>query len=104
MSELNYGLALTAKGMEYRRFLGRPGLLSYPARVTRKGNETFYELALPWRESGISPHAGRAVRFSLVVFDKTTEARTGASYQLAVTPGVARCMDAGFYRLLLFEK
>ena len=104
VSELNYGLALTAQGMEYRRFLGRPGLLSYPARVTRKGNETFYELALPWRESGLSPRSDRAVRFSLVVFDKTMEVRPGASYQLAVTPGVARFMDAGFYRLLVFEK
>ena len=104
ISELNYGLALTSGGMEYRRFLGRPGLLNYPARVTRKGNETFYELALPWRESGLSPRSGRAVRFSLVVFDKTTEARPGVSYYLAVTPGVAGGMDAGFYRLLVFEK
>ena len=104
ISEHNYGLALTPAGTEYRKFLGRAGVRSYPARITRKGNETFYELALPWSDAGIVPASDHAVRFSLVVFDKTTEARKGVSYYLSVTPGVAGGMDAGEYRLLIFEK
>ncbi|MBR7104947.1 MAG: hypothetical protein IKC65_08385 [Lentisphaeria bacterium] len=104
ISKLNFGLAQTPKGTEYHRFLGKAGRKSYPGCITRKGGITFYELALPWKETGIHPDAGRALRFSLVVFDKARASDKGSSYHLAVTPGVAGGMDAGFYRLLIFEK
>ena len=104
ISDLNFGLALTPKGPEYRRFLGKRGILKYPCNVTRKGNITFYEAAIPWSELGVKPDSGKALRFSMVVFDKNSEASKFCPYHLAVTPGVARGMDAGEYRLMIFEK
>jgi len=103
-SDLNFGLALTSKGPEYRRYLGKPGKLNYPCNVTRKGNITFYEAAVPWSELGVRPDSGKALRFSMVVFDRNSEATGGCPYCLAVTPGVAGGMDAGEYRLMIFEK
>ena len=103
-SDLNFGLALTSKGPEYRRYLGKMGILKYPCNVTRKGNITFYEAAIPWSELGVKPDSGKALRFSMVVFDKNSEASKFCPYRLAVTPGVAGGMDAGEYRLMIFEK
>ena len=103
-SDLNFGLALTAKGPEYRRYLGKTGILKYPCNVSRKGNITFYEVAIPWSELGVKPDPGKALRFSMVVCDKNSEATKGCPYYLAVTPGVVRGMDAGEYRLMIFEK
>ena len=103
-SSLNYGLGLTARGPEYRRYLGRPGVLHYPCNVTRKGNITFYEAAIPWSELGVKPDSGKALRFSMAVFDKNSEALATSPYCLAVTQGVSRGQDAGEYRLMIFEK
>ena len=103
-SNLNFGLALTSKGPEFRRYLGKPGILKYPCNVTRKGNTTFYESAIPWSELGVKPDSGKALRFSLVVFDKNSEKTKGCPYHLAVTPGVAGGTDDSEYRLMIFEK
>lgn len=103
-SNLNFGLALTSKGPEFRRYLGKPGILKYPCNVTRKGNTTFYEAAIPWSELGVKPDSGKALRFSLVVFDKNSEKTKGCPYHLAVTPGVAGGTDDSEYRLMIFEK
>ena len=78
--------------------------MKYPCNVTRKGNITFYEAAIPWSELGVKPDPGKALRFSMVVCDKNSEATKGCPYYLAVTPGVVRGMDAGEYRLMIFEK
>ena len=87
VSNLNFGLALTAKGLEYRRYLGKPGVLKYDCNVTRKGNLTFYEAAVPWSELGVKPDSGKILRFGLVVFDKNSRTMKNAPYHLAITPG-----------------
>ncbi|MBR1951940.1 MAG: hypothetical protein IKA32_05150 [Lentisphaeria bacterium] len=104
ISEHNYGLGLTERGTEYYKYLGKSGRKSYPCRITRKNGITFYEAALPWRDLGFSPGSGKAIRFSLVVFDKARVSDKSSSYCLAVTQGVSGGMDAGFYRLLVFDK
>ena len=104
ISTCNFGLGRTPQGVEYYRFLGKAGRRNYPANITRKNGITFYEAAVPWKELGFRPGTGRAIRFSLVVFDKTKESENGVSYHLDVTRGVAGGMDAGEYRLLEFEK
>jgi hypothetical protein len=100
----NYGLALTGKGIRYCKHLGKSGFRNFPANVTRKDGITFYEVAVPWSDTGITPFAGQSVRFSLVIFNKVKEADAGSAYYLALTPGVAGGMDAGCYRLLIFDK
>ena len=102
VSSLNFGLALTAKGPEYRRYLGKPGVLKYDCEVSRKGNITFYEAAVPWSELGVKPDSGKVLRFGLVVFDKNSQTMKSAPYHLAITPGGGT--DSGAYRLMHFEK
>ena len=79
-----------------------PGVLKYDCEVSRKGNITFYEAAVPWSELGVKPDSGKVLRFGLVVFDKNSQTMKSAPYHLAITPGGGT--DSGAYRLMHFEK
>ncbi|MBO4492726.1 MAG: hypothetical protein J5944_15360 [Lentisphaeria bacterium] len=88
-SEYSYGLALTTRGVQLVKYHGKDhGLKEYPANVTRSGDMTFYEVAIPWKEIG-----GKASRFGLVVFNNDFPAEKAAPYCLVLTDGVAYGAD-----------
>ena len=89
-SEYNFGLALSPQGPRLMKFLGNDrGLKNYPANVTRSGDTTFYEVAIPWNEVG-----GRVKRFGFVVFNNDWPTVERAPYYLAFSDGVVGQNDA----------
>ena len=83
-SEYNFGLALTEKGVQLMKYLGKDaGLVKYPANVTRKNGITRYEVVIPWSAVG-----GKAKHFGFVVFDNNSKANKTAPYRLEFSPGV----------------
>ncbi|MBE6392503.1 MAG: hypothetical protein E7044_00380 [Lentisphaerae bacterium] len=87
--EYNFGLALTAHGTQLVKYLGKEcGLKTYPARVTRKGNETFYEAAIPWSAIG-----GKATRFGFVIFNNNWKTMKSAPYHLDFSEGITNGFD-----------
>lgn len=100
---LNFCLGLTPKGPECRQYAGNDVILRhFRSGVVRKGGDTFYEIAVPWSELGVRPNSGKAIRFSLLVFDKNSEALKEPPYWLALTEGLAGGADASLFRLLVF--
>ena len=88
-SQFNFGLALTAQGPQLVKYLGSDkGLKDFPAKVTRNGNTTFYEVAVPWQAIG-----GKAKRFGFVVFDNNWPTAASAPYYLAFSDGIAGGAD-----------
>lgn len=84
-SEYNYGLALTQSGTVLMKFNGKDkGRKKYPAKVTRSGNTTFYEIAIPWKEI-----KGRAARFGFIVWNNNWKTKNIAPYRLEFTGGIA---------------
>ncbi|MBR4674442.1 MAG: hypothetical protein IKP00_08255 [Victivallales bacterium] len=99
----NYGLALTKDGVECYRFLGAAGPRHFPCKVTRTGDETFYEVAIPWKELEYSPASGKRIAFSFIVFDRNSEAEVSAPYHIGLTRGIAGGADASLYKVIVFE-
>ena len=100
-SENSFGLALTPQEIQLVKYLGKDkGIKEYPANVTRSGDTTFYEAAVPWSAIG-----GRAVRFGFVVFnnDFPTE-QVAAPYYLAFTDGIANGADDTKLKVIRYGK
>jgi hypothetical protein len=87
-SEFNYAVALTPQGTRLYKFGKDSGLKEYPAKVTRNGNTTFYEVSIPWKAIG-----GKAKRFGFVVFNNNWSTKASAPYYLYFTEGVASGAD-----------
>jgi len=99
VSEYNYGLALTPKGTQLMKFLGKDaGPKSFPANVTRRNGRTLYEVALPWSAVG-----GKSKRFGFVVFDNNDRTQEKSPYWLEFSPGIADGMDSSKLARLVFE-
>ena len=98
-SEYNFGLALTPKGTQLVKFLGKDkGIKNYPAKVFRKGNTTVYEVAIPWNEVG-----GKAKRFGFIIFDNNNPVQDSAPYWLEFSPGIAHGEDSSKLAKLVYE-
>ena len=99
-SEYSFSAALTADGTQLVKLLGKDkGIKDHPANVTRSGNTTFYEVAIPWKAIG-----GRARRFGFVVFNNDWPAVTSAPYYLALTDGIADEADDTKLKILKFAE
>ena len=103
VTPFNYGLALTKDGTECFRYLGAAGPRHFPCKVTRAGNETFYEVAIPWTELEYTPASGKRIAFSFIVFDRNSEAEVSAPYYIGLTRGIAGGQDASLYKVIVFE-
>ena len=98
-SQLNYGFALTSNGPTAVKFLGKnSGIRDIPVNVTRKNKETFYEIAVPFKELG-----GRPVRFGFVIFNNDFTTKRSAPYWLEFSPGVTGNGDAGKLKLIEYK-
>ncbi|MBO4491042.1 MAG: hypothetical protein J5944_06755 [Lentisphaeria bacterium] len=90
VSEFNFGLALTPKGVQVVKLGGKdPGIKDFPASVVREGNTTRYEVAVPWSAVG-----GKAKRFGFLVWDNNDPVHSSAPYRLEFTPGIAGGADS----------
>ena len=96
----NYGVALTPRGTEFVRY-GSPKPPEMKALVTRRGGETFYEIAIPWSEIGTQP--GGVLYFDFVVFDNNKSTEANAPYYLDMASGVAGNRDDALLPLVIFE-
>ena len=98
-SEYNFGLALTPKGVQLVKFLGKDaGVKDYPAKVFRKGNTTVYEVVIPWKAVG-----GKAKRFGFLVWDNNNPVQRKAPYRLELTPGIAGGADSSKLAKVIYE-
>ena len=90
VSPYNFGLALTSQGPQLVKFTGKDaGIKTYPAKVTREGGLTRYELAIPWSALG-----GKAKRFGFLIWDCNSMSEPRAPYRLEFTPGIADGADS----------
>ena len=87
-SDFNYAVALTPQGTRLYKFGKDSGLKEYPAKVTRNGNTTFYEVSIPWKAIG-----GKAKRFGFVVFNNNWSTKSSAPYYLYFSEGIANGAD-----------
>jgi len=99
-SEYNFGLALTSKGPQLVKFLGKDAGIKadYPVNVVRKGDNTIYEVAIPWSALG-----GKAKRFGFLVWDNNNPAQATAPYRLELTPGIAGGADSSKLARVKYE-
>ena len=90
--EQNLGLALTTSGPVLARLPGAgasPGKLNWPHTVTRSGNITLYEAAIPWREIRVShPRYGLGLRFGFIVRNNDRPEDRRPIFHLAYTEGI----------------
>ncbi|MGD9495301.1 MAG: sugar-binding protein [Armatimonadota bacterium] len=102
-NDLNAGIALTDGGAQCYVWVehgatGMRGPRDFPLAVRRTGDETCYEVAIPW--SALSPLAaepGRAFGFSLIAFDTDREEDRQADYWLGLSGGIANGQDPSHY-------
>ena len=100
VSEYNFGLALTPKGTVLVKYGGKDsGIRDYPAKVTRTGNTTFYEAAIPWKAVN-----GRPLRFGFVVTNNNWPTVKTAPYRLEFCPGVMGRSDDTKLNILKFKE
>ena len=97
----NYGAALRPDGKTEFVQYGPFKLPQMDAKVTRKGNETFYEIAVPWSEIGAKP--GETLYFDFVVFDNNKKTQVNAPYHLDLANGIALNRDDAVLPLVIFE-
>ncbi len=105
----NFVMGLAANGPSLYRFgaKDRPGTAcDYPCVISRNGNFTTYETAIPWESLGMkNVEAGTALGFNFVVFDNNDPANASAKYWLAFAEGLANGQNPDAFPLLcLTEK
>lgn len=100
VSEYNFGLALNSHGTMLVKYLGKgKGIKDYPAKVTRSGNTTFYEVAIPWKAIG-----GKAKRFGFVVANNNWQTVASAPYRLEFTEGICGGADDTKLKVLKYAE
>jgi len=71
------------------------------ALVTRKGNTTFYEIAVPWSEIGTTP--GKLLYFNFVIPNNDRKNQINAPYWLDMDDGVCGNRDDSVMPMVIFE-
>ena len=62
--------------------------------MTRNGDFTFYEIAIPWKALGTTPQEATALRMGFVIFDSLSDTAAEPPYWLSFGQGVAGGEDA----------
>ena len=105
-SDFCAGLALTEKGTQvyaYQNGKAPQGSVRWDAKVTRKGTETLYEIAIPLAKLGIKPEKGSSLRFGFVVMDHNRISDSSPKYHLAFSRGIAGGQDVSKFNTLFFR-
>ncbi|MBO4632648.1 MAG: hypothetical protein J5858_12060 [Lentisphaeria bacterium] len=84
--------------------LPRNGYLNWPAKVTRDGNCTIYEIAIPLGSLKLKPVKGSGLRFNFIVHDNNRTSDAASRYWLSFSPdGSAGVQDIAQYATLVFQ-
>ncbi len=101
----NFGAALCENGPVLYRFRSdkRPPMIcGAECVIKREGIYTDYELAIPWKDLGVTnPKQGDALGMSFVFFDNNDLSKKGARHYLALTEGLAGGQDASKFKILV---
>lgn len=109
-NDYNLAVALTPNGPQAYTFVERgssanAGPRTFPLAIKRQGDETCYELAVPWELlRPAQPTAGKTLAFSFALFDVDKPEDKQASYWLGLTPGIANGQDPSAYRTFILTK
>lgn len=108
-NDFNYGMALTQTGPQLYCFVDRgatetQGPRAFPLAIKRVGEETVYELALPWESLKLQPKPGQALAFSFIVFDVDAPEEQQATYWMGLTGGIAGGQDPSQYQTFVLMK
>ncbi|MBP5531931.1 MAG: hypothetical protein J6Y54_07895 [Lentisphaeria bacterium] len=105
--DYHFGMALTADGAKLFHLSTGPdresGVRDYPCRITRDGERTFYEAAIPWSAIKLRRVPGGGFRFSLAVVDKNG-ASDNIFRSLVLTPGMTVLQDSAEFKTLVNEE
>ncbi len=104
-TEFNLGLALTGAGVEnYCWGFKNPGPINFKSKVTRKGNYTVYEVAIPWKFLDFKPVPEAGIRFSALVMDSSRPTETQAAYRLEFGGGIAGKKDVSRFKTVILKE
>ena len=100
--DVEIGLVLGADGPHvYRTFPRAEGWPAVPVSIRREGQETLYQVALPWKLLGISPQPGKVFGFNFIVNDNDG---AGRKYWMGLRPGIGEAKrPSAFMDLYLKE-
>lgn len=105
LKDFNFGAALSGKTtVFYSWSKAFRGFVGFPAKVTRKGETTLYEIAVPWSKLGFSPAPGKAVRFSALVMNTDSPDQESAPYHLDFGGGIAGKEDISLLNTFILGK
>lgn len=73
------------------------------AQIVRRGDETHYDIQLPWKTLGLSqaPKAGESLAFNLAIND--SDGRPADRHGFEITPGIVASKDTSAFATLLFQ-
>lgn len=101
----NFILALTPEGVKCNDYADKVMPCNFPMQITRQGDQTFYEIAVPWQAIGASAEEASDLRFCLLAFDRNSPAIKEAPYWFATSKGLAGDpQDACLFRRLELKK
>ena len=105
LKDFNFGAALSGKTtVFYSWSKAFRGVVGFPAKVTRQGETTRYELAVPWSKISFNPVPGKALRFSALVMNVDSPEQASAPYHLDFGGGIAGKEDISLLNTLILEK
>lgn len=90
-----FGLVLGPNGARALETVPERRRLDVPVAIVRQGQDTTYQVALPWDLIGIRPQAGRVLGLSFLVNQNNGQ---GRQYWMSLTPGIGEAKRPVAYK------
>ena len=105
LRDFSFGAALTRQGPYVHSWSKAfRGPVNFPVRITRKGDVTCYEVAVPWEKLKFAPAPGKGLRFSALVMNVDSPEQPSAPYRLSFGDGIAGTEDVSLFNTLILGK
>ena len=102
LQDFSFGAALTRQGPYVHSWSKAfRGPVSFPVKITRKGEITLYEVAVPWEKLKFVPAPGKALRFSALVMNVDSPDQPSAPYRLSFAEGIAGTEDVSRFATVI---
>lgn len=89
------GLVLGPSGGRAVQTVPEPRGLDVPCRIVREGEETRYQVAVPWELVGVPPSCGRVLGLNFLVNQNNGQ---GRAYWMGLTPGIGEAKRPAAYQ------
>ncbi len=96
-----YGLVLGPRGARLLETVPQMRTLDRPVTAVREGQETRYQVALPWTPIGLAPRAGQVFGFNVIINQNNGH---GRAYWMGLTPGIGESKRPGVFRDLYLAR